>query len=1503
MKLSTPALFVVLAALAASSALGQAAAPPGFKVLPRPIHYETPLGPAGGPSAVIVYGADAPWSREAAEAVQKAIQEWSGVTLALADDRAVTDEKTWLVADAYRRTPLVVLGNAQDNRVMHALGTRYLLQSNRTWPGGDRFIVRGVFEPFVADVNYIVLEASNAAGMAAAVAKFEQLLQSLPKSTTATLPPRLRLIGGGKDRWREEHGGWKVPAEWAGCPDKSASELARSYQGRRIVAGWESVAGEAFPSEITTYVVGYPQQRGVEPTTVTLEPGRQRAIAAMCLLGCRALGGRAFTGGDHYGAMRYVCALRAIFQAGILTEQEFNEFESALALAIAYPGDHFYESIAEASRMLRNRHGKSCLLTSVQTLDYVLNHCRLDPATRREAQRRYEGARRTAAQYVESFRDPCDDNCLGETTMCQFYALLHEGLMENVRNGMLRNAADMYILTSDNVLPPGWGWGCYAGLAGFTSGPAGMKQSWLGGSLVAAAAFYYDDPQYRWLARNRSLPLHSEATSFLGMHGPSDTVGAVEEPSRYYGVHAVPFDRHIYGLLADRELLRRAQVEGRLPPPSLAKAIDRLAFRDGFKATDAYLYLAASQDLPTRYPAQNNSIARFSDLGDTWLFTNTTDGTTWSRSTVSLANGKSFTPRAGCTLEAMANLGEISAATSKEQGVAGADWTRTIVHWRGHYFAVLDKVEAGDCPDFRDHAPHGAENGTVPFDGKGTGTFCRPEGRKMSQSPVACAPGPQDQLASVCRWRMPQAAVLKDGVCTATAVSGNALRIQNTEPLFQTLQQWPIDGYCRPYVLEQYKHPRLAKGGAATYQNLLYASGANRPDDFEARRLGPTAMLVKGRTAAGPHLALIGIGGGIPLDDYKTDAAIFHIVGNRMHLAAATTLQAKIGGSLRTIYEASKPVNLMVDVDTGRGEIDLDGNRRLVAFATAGVLPRIAEALESLWKATPATPPRPAVAGTVSRPVFHAKSAEKCFQRPLRNIANVRESFSRSPSRAKDVRRTWFSTDKLEITLALPKTENVACVRLVSAGGSYFMPHEGGDFRFSLVLSNDHFQHDRRTSESPDVKFEETPAVSVGHYCMERLPTWNIQVGATATEIKIVPRATTRERPALSLGPIEVYADQRIDDLAITALAADIDGDGSNELVVGTSEGELAAYDAEAARLWHKRYRAQIYQMDAADLDQRGKSETLVYLTSEELRRVNGDGSERPVGDLCQAQVQFFKESGHGAISTMAAWGPDDVKHKEVLLWAEACFRALPDGAFRPIAMGQPLRARRLVNLVPNEPEAMATLDVYDLNLWSARRDSRGNYIALGSHVVTGANCSTTAGAVFRGFAWIEPINAGKLKGVLTAAGNGVNYVPVAAFSAKSKESGWSFNTGGTPITAALLGQFHGRGAAVFVGRQDGFVNVFRVADGSMAALASTGEPIIGMAFLAGPGGGPLLAVGTKFGVHLFDADMKPLGKYAIAAAAFAGPGGKSRDRLYVVDAGGKVTVLILNLVRRRDAL
>ena len=1439
---------------------GQATpANPGHKALARPIHYSTPLSSKDSAHAVIVYGKDALWTHKAAKAVQKSIEDWSGVKLDIVDDRTATSEDTWLLNDAYRKTPLIVLGNAQDNRIMHALGTRYLLQSNRTWPGGDRYIVRTVFEPFSADVNYIVLEVSTEAGMDGATAKFAELLKRFPKSEAAGVP-HTRVVGSTKDKWQQKASHWKLPPEWESLSSSSAAELALAFKGKPNLAGWDSTRGADFIGEITTYMQGGAQWgRQEDPIDLSIDLAHQRGIAAMCLLGVRAIGGRAFQGYDHYGTTPYIVGLRAVMQSGVLTEKEFNELESALTLCAIHPDHYPYEALASGEKLIRNRHSKACMMNAVINLDYVATHCRMDEETRKEVQRRYEGTHKTVGQYVRSFRDPCEDSCMGETALLQIYSLIHQGFMDVVRNGMLRRAADMYILTTDNI-ECGWSCGCYPGLAGFTSAPGGMTKGWLGGSLVMAAAFYYDDPQYRWLVRNRNLPQGSEAAGGLGMHSPYDAVGQVELPARYYGVCALPCDERIHGLLEDRELLKSGGIEGRLAPEPLAKSIDRVAFRDGFEPNDAYLLLATSEDIPTRYPAQNNTIARFTDLGDIWLYTNTTDGTTWSRSAVCVSNGKGFVPRAGCTLEAMMNQGDLSAVSSKEQGVGGADCTRTIVHWRGHYFVVLDRMEAQA----------------------------------------------DDEFNFVCRWRSTQSAALAGGVWTASAPSGNTMRIQNAEPLFQTSEYWEIDGSGRPYVLEQHKQARLAKGEVRIFQNLLYVSGEQRPDEFEGRRVSPEAMLVKGKTKEGEHLALIGVGfvgAKFPLAEFEADAAIYDLSGNTMHLAGVTTLRAKVGDAMKEVFHSAIPANLLVDCESGKAVVQVPGEKP-GDLRIRESLPKLTELLAALWTQSKPTAAYEPPAKKIE-PVFEAKVSAQPFQRPLPRINNVFSTSAPPPGGQRGAARIWSSTDNLEIVQTFPQSTDIGCLRLVGmakraeSSFSAKKAYAGGDFKFTLILSDDGFQKDLRKIDNPEVTFEETAQIGIGHSSMYRLPTWRIQVQGKARQLKLLPRSMDKNNSSLCMNDLEVYGDRPNGVLSARALIADIDSDGSNELIVSTSQREIAAYDADGKRLWNKALDGDVLLMDVADLDDNGKMEAIAYLTSEKLLRINGDGTERLGGDIHKAFAQV-KPGSAVALGAMATWASGGPGKKEVWLWGEPSCRVLADGTVKLLASVSPNAAGRVSNLLPNEPEALAMVGSETLSLLSARCDKDGKNVALGGKHLTGFNGSTAASGTYFGFSCVQPVDAGEFKGIVAAIGGGVNWYPVSAFAPGSKEEGWSFNTGGPNVTGVLVEDVNGDGVPeLLLAREDGFVSVFKLSDGSLLGQLNTGQSVRGMAVLKDKLGKPCLAVGNKLGVYLFGNDpsgakFKTIGSYPLPVAAFAGPGGKNKDRVFVVGSSGNITILTL---------
>jgi len=103
------------------------------------------------------------------------------------------------------------------------------------------------------------------------------------------------------------------------------------------------------------------------------------------------------------------------------------------------------------------------------------------------------------------------------------------------------------------------------------------------------------------------------------------------------------------------------------------------------------------------------------------------------------------------------------------------------------------------------------------------------------------------------------------------------------------------------------------------------------------------------------------------------------------------------------------------------------------------------------------------------------------------------------------------------------------------AWGSIGKYYQEGDFKFSLVLSDDGFQKDIRKIDAPPVSFEETIEFASMHSGMDRLPTWRIEVGQKAKQVRLLPRATTKERARLVAKDLGLYEAQRVNELTAKA--------------------------------------------------------------------------------------------------------------------------------------------------------------------------------------------------------------------------------------------------------------------------------------------------------------------------------------------------------------------------------
>lgn len=87
------AFFLKLFYWDSSAFCGQGVGQTRFQSLATTDQHPTPLVPANGAKAVVVYGKDAPSAKAAAEALPKAVADWCGAKLELADDRPVTGEE------------------------------------------------------------------------------------------------------------------------------------------------------------------------------------------------------------------------------------------------------------------------------------------------------------------------------------------------------------------------------------------------------------------------------------------------------------------------------------------------------------------------------------------------------------------------------------------------------------------------------------------------------------------------------------------------------------------------------------------------------------------------------------------------------------------------------------------------------------------------------------------------------------------------------------------------------------------------------------------------------------------------------------------------------------------------------------------------------------------------------------------------------------------------------------------------------------------------------------------------------------------------------------------------------------------------------------------------------------------------------------------------------------------------------------------------------------------
>ncbi len=145
---------------------------------PHPRDTTTAIVRDGQATAIILHP-DSAAGKQAAAAVAAAVAERTGVTPSV---RAGT------AADRMPDQPAIMLGNADNNLAMLLLYARYFTPADGICPGAGGWLVHTVCDPFGQGANVVVAAASDDAGLAQAAGGLAKRITEQAKSDTLELP-------------------------------------------------------------------------------------------------------------------------------------------------------------------------------------------------------------------------------------------------------------------------------------------------------------------------------------------------------------------------------------------------------------------------------------------------------------------------------------------------------------------------------------------------------------------------------------------------------------------------------------------------------------------------------------------------------------------------------------------------------------------------------------------------------------------------------------------------------------------------------------------------------------------------------------------------------------------------------------------------------------------------------------------------------------------------------------------------------------------------------------------------------------------------------------------------------------------------------------------------------------------------------------------------------------------------------------------------------------------
>jgi len=1002
---------------------------------------------------------------------------------------------------------------------------------------------------------------------------------------------------------------------------------------------------------------------------------------------------------------------------------------------------------------------------------------------------------------------------------------LQTGDLAWYRNGLADQAARKLLAIADNQ---GW----YAGIQGYGEALPGWERFALnGGLLLGSCAFVYGDGAYDEALRR--LPSLANSWGSLQPAGIHQFAGSRPLGPARAGLNAfmdvLRLTPYRLDLLNAGDFLHSPLMDGyavtglRAPQVGSDSAFDKVVIR-GLLPESVYLLLQgfSGTSLST---IDLNSIIRYCDLGKLWLVHNTGRRSLYFKNGVHVSSGIDEDPLpAACELLDHAGFADVAMLAGRLPDYRGTEWTRYLFVLSKQFTVVLDHLRINE-------------------------------------------PG---RYLVCCNWRTPGFASLENA--TWESIQDEAVfTVTEAEPEVSWSRRSPVrDGATRPTTLRQ-RHVLDAKGGEELLlTNLLQVSSRDRPAGRGIRRIAPNAVIVTSwpqnepkttdRSAPADACLLVVGGNGIDLGSLRTDATMLVLNSDGAWLMGGTSLQLR---SETFTAEA--------------GRIPAKGSwpREVASLLAALCHEEVPGKQEPPHTPAPQETDAPAPGWTLKIPGSRGGLVDGVRLVAERNVngpsilatdwilpllraeprlqPGTSGGFNLTPPESRKATRPAASSMLAEVTLAplkdasfrlvLPERSTINEISLFGeSAGEDAPPLTPAEMIVELTFSNDGFSEDVRTRTIRARRQPTHHALYKGHdYVFETYRLSGFNEDAREVRVRIAD-GPTGEMP---LAEIHVRTVGACGVQPVQTRTIDLDGDGNDEILAWTPEGEFAVVRADGSLLWARSWAEGIIAVDAWDLEDDSRREIFVSRGDRRVDVLNLDGSPRWHRDFSRMRQETGEQMyGDGSlVYGMAAWRPEGSAEKQVLC-TSYFFSAILDAHGRLQKCFRRAGHHAAIREVPSRFAADGQFAIrcdipwvgpVPLEWWAGKADEAV------------AGCSVHNGPLVH--FEIDDFDADGKVEALVAGEEGVGLYGRAEPPVK-----WQHSTDAPCIGAAAVKVDDRRPATIIYGREDGYVFVLGP-DGREISSTLLDDPAMCLTALRASSGQAVILVGTRASLRCLKVD------------------------------------------------